>query len=178
MDIWISFRDTSLKNYGLEPAHYYSAPGLSFDAMLKMTKVEISLITKPDIYQFFEKQIRGGISTSCNLRYAKAENTYISIKEKEQEEIKSKRVTRDDYKKSQKEEDLQEEAEYEALIMEEEETKNEVKKEEGQKDYYKENKSYMEYFDSNNLYGSSYVLQASLQGLSLVKRKIIEQNRP
>ena len=54
MDIWISFRNTSLKNYGLEPAHHYSAPGLSFDAMLKMTKAEINLITKPDMYQFFE----------------------------------------------------------------------------------------------------------------------------
>ena len=50
MDIWLSFRQVSLENYGLEPAHYYSAPGLAFDAMLKLTKVEISLITKPDMY--------------------------------------------------------------------------------------------------------------------------------
>ena len=50
MDVWLSFRQASLDNYGLEPAHYYLAPGLAFDAMLKMTKAEISLITKPDMY--------------------------------------------------------------------------------------------------------------------------------
>ena len=32
------FRNNSLKNYGLCPSHYLSAPGLSCDAMLKMKK--------------------------------------------------------------------------------------------------------------------------------------------
>ena len=36
---------TSLKYYNLDPCHYFSAPGLSWDAMLKMTKVESEKIT-------------------------------------------------------------------------------------------------------------------------------------
>ena len=32
---------TCLKYHGLDPCHYFSAPGLSWDAMLKMTKLEL-----------------------------------------------------------------------------------------------------------------------------------------
>ena len=32
---------TCLKYYGLDPCHYFSSPGLSWDAMLKMAKVEL-----------------------------------------------------------------------------------------------------------------------------------------
>ena len=39
-DVFEKFRNNSLKNYRLYPSHYLSAPGLSWDAMLKMTKVE------------------------------------------------------------------------------------------------------------------------------------------
>ena len=46
----------SLKNYGLCPSHYLDAPGLSWDAMLKMTKFKLELITDPDVYIFFEKR--------------------------------------------------------------------------------------------------------------------------
>ena len=40
-DVFEKFRNNSLKNYGLCPSHYLSAPGLSWDAMLKMTKIEL-----------------------------------------------------------------------------------------------------------------------------------------
>ena len=43
-----------LKQYGLDPCHYFSAPGLSSDAMPKMTKVELEKVTDPDKYMFFE----------------------------------------------------------------------------------------------------------------------------
>ena len=46
----------SLKNYGLCPSHYSSAPGLSWDAMLKMTKIKPELITDLDMYMFFDKR--------------------------------------------------------------------------------------------------------------------------
>ena len=39
------FSSTRLKYYGLDLCHYFSAPGLSWDAMLKMTKVEKKLVT-------------------------------------------------------------------------------------------------------------------------------------
>ena len=44
-DIFENFRDICIKNYNLDPAHYYSAPGLAWDAALKVTKVELELLT-------------------------------------------------------------------------------------------------------------------------------------
>ena len=38
------FRNNSFKNYGLCPSHYLSAPGLSWDDLLKMTNIELELI--------------------------------------------------------------------------------------------------------------------------------------
>ena len=79
MDVWISFRNVCLNNYKLDPAHRVGAPGLAFDAMLKLTKVKIELIPDPDMFYFFEKSIRGGISTTGNKRYAKANTPLIPL---------------------------------------------------------------------------------------------------
>ena len=54
-DVFEKFRNKSLKNYGLCPSRYFSALGLSWDAILKMTKVELEFIPYPDIYLFFKK---------------------------------------------------------------------------------------------------------------------------
>ena len=54
-DVFEKFRNKSLKNYGLCPIHYFSALVLSWDAILKMTKMELELIPYPDIYLFFKK---------------------------------------------------------------------------------------------------------------------------
>ena len=62
LDIFEKFRNNSLKNYGLYPSHYLSTPGLSWDAMLNMTKVKLELISDLDMYIFFEKGMRGGVS--------------------------------------------------------------------------------------------------------------------
>ena len=40
-DIFEKIISTNLKFYGLDPCHYFSALGLSWDAMLKMTKIEL-----------------------------------------------------------------------------------------------------------------------------------------
>ena len=40
-DSFEKFIATCLKYYGLDPRHYFSAPGLSWDAMLKMTGVTV-----------------------------------------------------------------------------------------------------------------------------------------
>ena len=61
-DIFEKFIGVSLKNCGLCASHYLSAPVLSWDAMLKMTKVELELISDTNIYLFFEKGMRGGDS--------------------------------------------------------------------------------------------------------------------
>ena len=65
-NIFEKFRNNSLKNYGLCPSHYLSAPGLTWDAMLKMAKIELELIPDLDMYIFFEKGTRDGISYISN----------------------------------------------------------------------------------------------------------------
>ena len=39
-DVFKKFIKTCLDYYGLDPCHYFSSPGLTWDAMLKMTRVE------------------------------------------------------------------------------------------------------------------------------------------
>ena len=74
-----NFINHSLKNYGLCPSHYLSAPGLSWDAMLRMTKNELELIPDPDIHVFFDKSIRGGISYISNDTAKPTINIQLSI---------------------------------------------------------------------------------------------------
>ena len=75
-DVFENFRDICLKIYGLDPVHYYTAPGLAWDACLKMTGVELELLNDPDMLLLFEKGIRGGISIISN-RYGEANNKYM-----------------------------------------------------------------------------------------------------
>ena len=88
MDIFENFRKTCLQYYKLDPCHYFTSPGLSWDAMLKMTDIKLELMTDINMYQFAEKGMRGGISYIAN-RYGKANNKYM---EKYNEEDKSKYI--------------------------------------------------------------------------------------
>ena len=58
--VFEKFRNNSLKNYGLYPSHYLSAPTLKWDVMLNMRKVELELIPDPEMYIVFEKGMRDG----------------------------------------------------------------------------------------------------------------------
>ncbi|CAB3990298.1 Hypothetical predicted protein [Paramuricea clavata] len=58
-DIMCKFRKTCMENYGLDPLHYYTAPGLAWDAALKITGIELELIHDPTMYLMIEKGIRG-----------------------------------------------------------------------------------------------------------------------
>ena len=71
-----NFRNNSLKNYGLCPSNYLSAPSLSWDATLNMTKVRLELIPDPNMFIFFEKGMRGGVSYIPN-RYSRANDKYL-----------------------------------------------------------------------------------------------------
>ena len=75
-DAFEKFTNTCLKYYGVDPSHYFSSHGLSWDAFLKMTGIELWLISDIDIHLFVEKGIRRGISYIAK-RYSKATNKYM-----------------------------------------------------------------------------------------------------
>ena len=76
-NVFEKFIDTCLKFYGLDPCHYFSSPGLSWDAMLKMTGVKLEKISDIEKYLFTEKGLRGGIPYIAK-GYAKANNKYMN----------------------------------------------------------------------------------------------------
>ena len=61
-NVFESFRKVCLYNYGLDPAHFYTAPGLAWKACLKKTKIKVELLLDPDMLLMFEQGIRGGIT--------------------------------------------------------------------------------------------------------------------
>ena len=75
-DVMENYRNVCIKNYGLDPMWYYTAPGLAWDAALKISGVNLKLLTDPNMYLMVETGIRGGIST-ITKRYAKAINPYV-----------------------------------------------------------------------------------------------------
>ena len=77
VDVFEKFISTGLTFYGLDSCHYFSSPGLSWDAMLKMTGVKLQKLLDIDKYLFIEKGLIGGISYIAK-RYAKANNKYMN----------------------------------------------------------------------------------------------------
>ena len=75
-NVYDAFRDTCLKHYKLDPAHFYTSPGLAWPACLKHTGIRLELLTDPDMLLMFERGIRGGI-TQAVCKYASANNKYM-----------------------------------------------------------------------------------------------------
>ena len=75
-DVFENFRDLCLKIYGLDPVYYFTAPGLAWDACLKITDIDLELLSENNMLLMFEKGIRGGISIISN-RYGEANNKYM-----------------------------------------------------------------------------------------------------
>ena len=75
-DVFENFRKPCLKDYGLDPCWYLTAPAFAWDSMLKLTGIELQLLTDLDMHLFFKRQIRGGVSTAFH-RFAKANNKYM-----------------------------------------------------------------------------------------------------
>jgi len=75
-DVFENFRKTCLKHYNLDPAHYYTSPGLAWDACLKETGQQLELLCDYDMLMMFERGIRGGM-THISKRYSEANNKYM-----------------------------------------------------------------------------------------------------
>ena len=75
-NVFEEFRKVCLKNHGLDPAHFYTAPGLAWKACLKKTRIRLELLLDPNMLLMFQRGIRGGITQSIN-RWAKANNPYM-----------------------------------------------------------------------------------------------------
>lgn len=76
-DIFENFRTITIKSHKLDPAHYFTLPGLSWDAMLRFTNCRLELLTDYEQILMIERGIRGGI---CQVghRFAEANNKYLS----------------------------------------------------------------------------------------------------
>ena len=75
-DVFENFRNTCLKVYELDPAHFLSLPGLAWQACLKKTNIELELLRDYDMLLMIEEGIRGGICHSIQ-RYTKVNNKYM-----------------------------------------------------------------------------------------------------
>ena len=78
-NVYEVFRDTCLRHYKLDPAHFYTSPGLAWKACLKCTGIRLELLTDPDMLLMFEQGFRGGI-TQAVRKYASANNKYMGYR--------------------------------------------------------------------------------------------------
>ena len=82
-DVFENFRTVCLKEYELDPSYFVSTPGLALEAMLKITKVKIELLTDIDMVLMVENSIRGGL-TQVVKKYGVANNKYLPDYDKNQ----------------------------------------------------------------------------------------------
>lgn len=77
-DAFEFYRRTNMEKEGLDPVFYISLPQLSYDSMLKTTKVELELFPpdQADMHTMINTSRRGGL-TMCPHRYAVANNKYM-----------------------------------------------------------------------------------------------------
>lgn len=72
-DVMENYRKFFHSKFGLDPTHYLSLPGLSYDCMLRFTKCEIELVSNIETYSFIKRSLRGGVSMIPH-RWARANN--------------------------------------------------------------------------------------------------------
>ena len=89
-DVSQKFSDFAYDTYNLDPRHSYTLPSFSWQAMLKMTKIELELILDSDMYLFLMDCIRGGIC-QVNKKHVIADNIYTR---KVHDESSNKKVSK------------------------------------------------------------------------------------
>ena len=75
-DVFENLRDMCLSYYGLDPVYYYTLPNFAFDAMLKLTGIEIDLVYNQEMYEMIEAGLRGGM-TQTTCKKVEANNKYM-----------------------------------------------------------------------------------------------------
>ena len=78
-DVFEKFGEVCMKVYKLDPVHFFSAPNLSWDAMVITTRFDLGLLSDIDMLLFFERGIRGGITGIGELRYFRANNRDLDV---------------------------------------------------------------------------------------------------
>ena len=74
-DLFENFRRTCHKAFRLDPAHHLTARSSSWDAMLKMTQIELELLSASALFGLIEKGLRG--VSMITKRYPKANHKYL-----------------------------------------------------------------------------------------------------
>ena len=75
-DVFENFRDKCIEIYDLDPAHFLTAPALKWQPCLKITGVELELLTDISMLLMAEKGIKGGKCDAIH-RYAEANSKYM-----------------------------------------------------------------------------------------------------
>src|SRR5436190_11816271 len=75
-EVFETFKELSLRDYGIDHCHVFSLPGLTWQAALKFTNEKIDLIRNSTMHLFIEEAIRGGVSM-ISTKYSKANNKYM-----------------------------------------------------------------------------------------------------
>ena len=90
-DVFQKFSNFAYETYGLDCRYSYTLPGFSWQAMLKMTKIELDLISNQDMYSFLMDSIRGEIC-QVNKKYSKADNKYTRNQRNEWNDKKIEKI--------------------------------------------------------------------------------------
>ena len=85
-DVFEQLIKKCLDYYGLDPCHYFSSPGLSWEAMLKMTRIELEVISDIDMHLFIGKGMRGGLSYIAKI-HSNANNKYTENYDSNKESV-------------------------------------------------------------------------------------------
>ena len=76
LTVFENFRDMCLSYYGFDPVYYYTLPNFAYDAMLKLTGIEIDLVYDQEMYEMIEAGLRGGM-TQTTCKKVEANNKYM-----------------------------------------------------------------------------------------------------